>query len=354
MAARTAWALVVVAVALAYVGTAPGIQAQDSAQRDSPSETEVAHLVEQVRSGATEQLLERAGAIGNLLLRDARFKEAAEVFGAIAEQKPSEASIIYRYALATFNSGRTADAEQLARRAVTLATAAPANLRAQQSADALVLLAVIKAVQGNDKDALKWLQQAVALAPKHYDAQFSLGRLLFGMGDDGGAIRAFSNAVALQPENAQALFFLATTLERAGDSQGALTAYRKVIAIQPDSYKGHLGLGAMLLKRGGTDAEEGLKELLVALRLNPNVYEARVALGRALVTLGRPLDAIEHLERAAELAPENPEPHYQLSLAYRRLGRKAEAAAQAAIVKRIHESRRNPKVATQSRPGTSN
>ena len=83
-----------------------------------------------------------------------------------------------------------------------------------------------------------------------------------------------------------------------------------------------------------------LKELGRALEINPNLYEARVTLGRALVARGRAAEAVEHLRRAAELAPGNPEPHYQLSLAYRRLGRKEEAAAESDIVRRIHESRR--------------
>jgi tetratricopeptide (TPR) repeat protein len=59
-----------------------------------------------------------------------------------------------------------------------------------------------------------------------------------------------------------------------------------------------------------------------------------------LVGKGRATDAIAHLRAAADLAPSNPEPHYQLSLAYRKLGRKEEAEAESAVVKKIHESRR--------------
>lgn len=345
---RTAWAAAFLVIAQICTTAPATVAAQDS----PPSEGEVVRVTEQVRAGANEELFARAVAIANLLLRDGRYEEASQLFGALVERQPSDAAVSYGYALATFNSGNPAAAEPLARRAVTLASATAESVRAQRTADALVLLAVILAVRGNDKEALKSLQHATALAPKHFDAQFSLGRLLFGMGDDEGAIKAFGKAVALQPSNAQALFFLATTLERAGENQAAADTYRKLIALKPGSYEGHLGLGAMLLKRGGADAEAGLKELGVALQINPNLYEARVGLGRALVSRGRPLEAIEHLQRAAELAPDNPEPHYQLLLAYRRLGRKEEAAAQAAIVKRIHESRRSPKVTTQSRSTT--
>jgi Flp pilus assembly protein TadD len=99
-------------------------------------------------------------------------------------------------------------------------------------------------------------------------------------------------------------------------------------------------LGALLVRRGGAEAEEGIRALARAVELDPDLYEARVTLGRTLVARGRAAEAVEHLKRAAALAPGNPEPHYQLSLAYRRLGRSEEAAASAAAVKRIHESRR--------------
>ncbi|MCA1636241.1 MAG: tetratricopeptide repeat protein [Acidobacteria bacterium] len=78
------------------------------------------------------------------------------------------------------------------------------------------------------------------------------------------------------------------------------------------------------------------------MALDGDLYEGRVALGRALIRAGRAADAVGHLKRAAELAPQNPEPHYQLAVAYRRLGKKAEAERESAIVRRLHEERRAP------------
>jgi adenylate cyclase len=125
-----------------------------------------------------------------------------------------------------------------------------------------------------------------------------------------------------------------------GDDTSALTAYRELIAREPRSAEGHLGLGVLLVKRGGDNQSEGITELERCVALDPNNYEARITLGRVLVSKGRAADAIEHLRVAANVAPNNPEPHYQLSLAYRKLGRKDEAEAESAVVKRIHETRR--------------
>jgi tetratricopeptide (TPR) repeat protein len=316
----------------------------------------VAEVVEQVRRAAlADDAFTRALALGFALFNEGRYAESAELFVALAGQRPGDPSALYGAALSTFNTGRAAEAEPLARRAVESARAAATNpseggahasspdARAlnARAADALVLLAVVLAVRGDDAGALKSAREAVALAPENFDAQFTLGRALYGAGDTAAASGAFRLAVALRPEDARARFFLATSLEQSGDEDGALASYRELATRAPRAAEGHLGLGVLLVKRGGVEAEEGLKELSRAIEINPDLYEARIALGRALVARGRAAEAIEHLRRAAELAPGNPEPHYQLSLAYRRLGRKSDADAESEIVKRIHEARRS-------------
>ena len=86
--------------------------------------------------------------------------------------------------------------------------------------------------------------------------------------------------------------------------------------------------------------DKGIEELKLAVGINPDLYEAQVTLGRVLLMRKLAEKSVEHLKRAAELAPANPEPHYQLALAYRRLGLNDKAIEETAIVKRIHERRR--------------
>ena len=319
-------------------------------QPTSISAARVAQAIEQVGSARlTDEAFREALATADALVAEGRFDEAAKLFVALADRRPRDPAALYGAALATFNAGRAEQAEPLARRAVEVAKSAlsdvgdkGAGARQQRMrvADALVLLAVVVAVRGDAAEALKAVELAVALAPEHFDAQLALGRALFDAGDDAGAARAFRAGVALSPGDARARFFLATALEGEGDTEGALTVYRELAARQPGVAEGHLGLGVLLVKRGGVDSETGLAELRRALEINPNLYEARVTLGRALIARGRLAESVEHLRRAAELAPGVPEPHYQLSLAYRRLGRREEAAAESAIVRQIHETRR--------------
>jgi Flp pilus assembly protein TadD len=299
--------------------------------------------------------INEARAVAFDLLGSARYGDALTVFDAINDAVRSDIPSLYGSALAFFNLRRLNRAEELTRRVIemrgaganssssseTLDVAASANVQPRNwRAEALTLLGVILAVKGDNAGALSALREAVALAPENYDAQLALGRALYGASDPKGAATAFRAAIRLKPDDAKTRFFLATTLEAAGDDAGAETAYRELLTLRPDSAEGHLGLGVLLVKLGADRENEGIKELSRAISLNGELYEARIALGRALVRHGRPQEALEHLQRAAALAPRNPEPHYQLALAYRRLGRTAEAEKENANVKEIHAARR--------------
>lgn len=323
---------------------------------------QVSEMVARVRAASPEGVTKLdAISLGQKLLIEQRYGEAYELFAALLDKWPREPVALYGAGLASFNLGRPVEAEPLVRSAAEIylgetgnevnaeapagqARAASAKSVALEQrlsgADALVLLAVILGARGEEAEALKTVERAVALVPEHFDAQFTLGRALYSVGDSLGAVNAFRVALKLKPDDARALFFLATTLENTGDADAALNAYRELVRRQPRAAEGHLGLGVLLIKRGGVDAEKGIEELRTAVRIDPNQYEAQVTLGRALLVRKLARDSIEHLRRAAELAPTNPEPHYQLALAYRRLGLNDKAVEETAIVKRIHETRR--------------
>ena len=317
-------------------------------QGGSVSALQVSELVARVKSASPDDaVVSEALALGQSLILEKRFAEAAELFGAVLDKNRTDPVALYGAALSAFNLGKTSEAESLARAAVAATTSrssdVPANKTAKErtrAADALVLLAVVLAVRGDDPGALKSAQQAVKIAPDHFDAQFTLGRALYSVDDMTAAVKAFRVAVSLNPSDPRALFFLGTTLERAGDLEGALKTYRDLVTKQPNAAQGHLGVGSVLVRRGGAQTEEGIEELKRAVAIEPDLYEARVALGRALVSKGRAAESLDHLIRASELAPRNPEPQYQLSLAYRRLRQYDKAAEATAAVKRIHESRR--------------
>lgn len=314
-----------------------GIQAQEV------SDHQLTAVIERIREHPSDvAALEEARLMGFQLLREACYEKAVTLFTTITEVNHEDVQSLYGSALALFNLGRIDEARRPAQLAVSIS-----RLRAQvgkeQSnslADELVLLAVILAVKNENASALTAVKEAVAIAPDNFDAQFALGRALYGAGDPADAVAAFRKAIALRGNDAKSRFFLATALEAAGDYDQARAAYSELVALYPENGDGHLGLGVLLVKLGGGRTEEGITELSKAVTLNGNLYEARLTLGRALIKVGRPQEAIEHLVRAVELAPNNPEPHYQLAIAYRRMGKSQQAEQESLRVRQINSERR--------------
>jgi tetratricopeptide (TPR) repeat protein len=295
-------------------------------------------------SVAQTQNLDEIRKTGFSYLQAGNWEAARHIFEEALNIAPKDALSLYGNSLALFNLNQQSEA--LIRIEIAIEVLSKSKENNSLLADCLVLSAVISAVQNENLTAISKLEKAIALVPNHFDANFTLGRAYFGSGEIDKSVNSFKQAVAIRPKDARSRFFLATALERAGNTAEALTEYQKVLELSPNSADGNLGLGVLLIKTEGDKSEKGLAALQKAVSLNPNLYEAQITLGKTLIRINRANDAIQPLQKAAELAPNNPEPHFQLSIAYRRLGKKAEAEAENAIVKKIHESRRSLK--TQS------
>jgi tetratricopeptide (TPR) repeat protein len=292
-------------------------------------------------SYAQTQTLDEIRKTGFGYLQKGNWESAQKIFENALNIAPQDALSLYGNSLALFNLNRQQEAGDLVEKATEILSKSKENN--SLLADCLVLSAVISAVQNENLTAIEKLEKAVSLVPNHFDAHFSLGRAYFGNGEIDKSVNSFKKAVAIRPNDARSHFFLATALERAGNNLEALAQYQKVLNLSPNSADGNLGLAVLLLKTEGDKSEKGLAALQKAVALNPKLYEANITLGKTLIKINRANEAIAPLQKAAELAPNNPEPHFQLSIAYRKLGKKAEADAENAIVKKIHESRREVK-----------
>lgn len=273
------------------------------------------------------------------LIRAGKWLEAHLIFEQILLSLPKDATSLYGDALALFNLQRLPEAESAVGSAVEILSQEKTN--SNLLADVLVLSAVISATQKDNRTAIDKLLKAVKLSDNHFDASLTLARTYYGQGNTEKAVEYFKRAVKIQPANIQAKFFLATALERIGNDREALQEYRAILKIAPENANGNLGLGVLLIKLEGNASAEGLKALQKAVAINENLYEAQITLGKALLRSNLLEQAIVHLKKATEINPLIPEPHYQLALAYRKLGKKKEAENQMQIVKRIHETRRN-------------
>lgn len=91
------------------------------------------------------------------------------------------------------------------------------------------------------------------------------------------------------------------------------------------------------LARGADQMSEAIEHFTRATRLDAGFGDAFLGLGMSLVSAQRYSDAIPPLETAVKLQPENPAGHYQLAVAYGRVGRKEDAKREAALQREAAE-----------------
>ena len=133
-------------------------------------------------------------------------------------------------------------------------------------------------------DALKEYQAALELRPGEAELHEALGQLYLDNHSDADAQRELEAALALDPLRAHALYLL-----------GRLYVQNR-------------------------ENEKAVPYLDRALRLQPDLAEASELLGTAYVRLGQFANAIPRLEKAAP-RDHYGNVHYQLYLAYHKLGR---------------------------------
>lgn len=113
-------------------------------------------------------------------------------------------------------------------------------------------------------------------------------------------------------------FQAAVQLASQGQDEQALDAFQRLAALDPNDREARLWVGRLLERMGHPDRAEPVYHSII-LEDGTNV-EATLGDGRALLALDRTKDAIEMLERAERLAPQNAETLVVLGDAHARAG----------------------------------
>jgi len=214
-------------------------------------------------------------------------------------------------ALAHHQAGRLKEAEQLYRQIIQ---ATP------DQADAHFNLGVALAQQGQFHQAVESYRQAVVLAPDHEAAHYSLGNALRSLRRFDEAVAAYRQAIRVRPDYHQAVYNLALLLTELGRIDEALGFYRRSLELRPDFTAAY---DAMIRAMNG-DPRRSAQQLLSAhqqwqqghaVDASARLADPLTNLGVTLSASGRFDEALAAFERAAALAPHNPEVHSNLGLA---------------------------------------
>jgi tetratricopeptide (TPR) repeat protein len=128
-----------------------------------------------------------------------------------------------------------------------------------------------------------------------------------------------------------------------------LEEFKRELEVSPDHVPARLYLAHALMQQGDYKAALPLGEQ--AVKLAPNSGNARYAWGRALLATGDVKRAIEQLELGVKLEPESAGLRFQLATAYRRSGRKRDAARESAEFARLDKIQRRVQDEPPKPPG---
>jgi tetratricopeptide (TPR) repeat protein len=235
-----------------------------------------------------------------------------------------------------------------------------------QSAQAWLQLASLQSEQRDARGALASLEKARALAPSSEEVLHAYATAALAAKAPLAAIPVLESLTRLAPSAAEYHQLLGTALVQAGDSAAALEPYREAVRLAPDHPDTLVALGRALNDRKLYSeakppllraqslvpddaaalaelaaAEEGLGELQPAeaharraLERSPADATASLVLAALALKSERYGEARDALLAALASAPSSAKAHYQLSLAYGRLGDPLNAAAQLAAYRR--------------------
>ncbi len=270
--------------------------------------------------------------LAEAMLKTNRMAEAAKLFGEILAEDPNEVYALLGLAQVEIQEGRWSAAREHLETAVAadplfsagwalLATVADRLGDAATSEQARGKANVL----GRFKDVTDpWMDE---LVDDCYDA-YRLQVIASTISATGGAERAIpilERAIQVAPKDSRPhrqLGKLEVTLHQ---NDQAREQFEKAIALRPDDPFAYIDLVGLYRTSG--DVSAALRLLNEAVAHCPNAEGVQLEMGLALMAAGRVGEALPYLQKAVELAPDNPTNYEELAKAQFRLNDQPGGAA---------------------------
>jgi Tfp pilus assembly protein PilF len=256
--------------------------------------------------GSTDALLYRAKALVHL----EDFGGADQALRSYLQAHQNSSDALYMLGFVLNRENRVAD---------SLAIYTQAAAIIPPASDDLKVVGLDYVLLNDYEDAIKWLEKAVAFDNKNKDAWYYLGRAYYTRSRLNEARKAFQTVLDLDPRNAKAENNLGLILESDGQTAAAIEAFQKAITwqeIEPnESEQPYVNLGSLLIEQG--EIKEAIDPLQKAVKLAPENAYCRLRLGTAYLRAGEFDKAQGELETAIQIDPNDPIAHYQLGRLYK-------------------------------------
>ena len=236
-------------------------------------------------------------------------------------QRPAQTASSVRELLQT--ARRQSQGGDAAAALVSLRTARTLAPNSEEVLSAFVQAAIAAHTLG---PAIATLDALTRMCPTVAQYHYVLGVALMEAGDVAAALPSLEQANRLEPDRARTLLALALALNAGKQYAEAKAAAMKSVELDPESIDTTAALAEAEAGSGAVrEAEEHARRVLNAAPAHPT---ANLVVGIVLMQRERYADARDALEKAVANNPASAAAHYQLSLAYARLGDDARSQQQ--------------------------
>ena len=177
---------------------------------------------------------------------------------------------------------------------------------------------------GNHEQAVRHFRESIRLDPYVPVVHNNLGNVLREMNRPSEAIRAYERALQLDGDFSQCWCNLAAALNEAEKRKAARRAVERALRLEPTLAQAHNNKGDIALAEA--KYAEALECYRRATALNPKYVAALINMARTLRDMDDPQAAVQTLETALEIEPNNPETLHAMGVLQEQLGNRAKAA----------------------------
>ncbi len=180
-------------------------------------------------------------------------------------------------------------------------------------------------VQGEDKKALQYYQEATRKDPSDPMTWYGLGYCYAGLNKPAEAIKAYRQAVQNNPDDALAHYNLASYYDEIGRNEEAIESYWEVIRINSQFRQAYFRLGMVYTRIGKLN--EGKETFVHLTRIDPDNASAHFFVGITSGRLGQYEEAVGAQQQVIRINPSYAPAHYNLGILYGKLGKPDEELA---------------------------
>lgn len=182
--------------------------------------------------------------------------------------------------------------------------------------DALIHLGAILSARGEYERAIPYFDEALRVDPSSSPARFNVALSLARLGNLRESIQHLEKLLDDDPYFPDALTALGNALLAMGDRTGAIAAFRREAKQNSKSVEARINLAVLTADSDAKQARELLNEALQIAPDNPNVH---FNLGALCLMRGDPQEAIGHLTETLRLQPNHPRAASELERAEKAL-----------------------------------